>query len=734
MHPPPEHNGVGVAGARGGLSQVLPDLLTVLARTTEQKSPVHDDLEALVNDACRHESTSDDTAWVRVMVRAGQGMGLALSTLPRSPQEVVSKGRQQGPIATLAHGPDGPRWVLVDGWGVGQVRVRVGPSASKSEEQWVNAASLATLLGMADTRQVLPWVLAEQARPLHAFGGGEGGGPVSPLIRLKALMRLEGSDLWAVVVYAMGVGLFALTTPIAVQALVNTMAFGALLQPVLVLSVLLLGGLLFGAGLRAVKVWVVEHIQQRLFIHVVSDLGNRLPRVHARALERAHGPELVNRFFDIATLQKSVASLLLDGLSAVLQASIGMLLMAFYHPLLLAFDVLLLAALVAIILGYSRAATETSLYASKAKYAVGAWLQELVRHPLTFRREEGLSFALRRTDTLARKWLEARRKHYKYLFRQIVGALGLQAVASALLLLLGGWLVIQRQLTLGQLVAAELIVSAVLVAVAKFGKHLGSYYDLLAALDKLGQLVDLPLEDDSGESQPPGGGPARLELREVTFGYEGGARVLEGASLELEPGARAALLSAGTSAGRSTLADLLYRLHRPSSGRILLDGVDLRDLKPDTLRREVAVIKGPELFSGSLVDNVRLGRTEVSLGEVRRVLEKVGLHEAVTRLPEGLDTQLVTGGAPLTSCQAVLLTLARVLLKPPRLLVLDGTLDALDGAPLERVLQVLLEREAPWTLLLLTRREDIQRRCETHCTLVGGRIQEASSHPLRVLM
>ena len=163
---------------------------------------------------------------------------------------------------------------------------------------------------------------------------------------------------------------------------------------------------------------------------------------------------------------------------------------------------------------------------------------------LTFRQRGGSAHALRRSDELARDYLGARLKHFKYLFRQILGALGLQAVASALLLGLGGWLVINRQLTLGQLVAAELIVTAVVAAIAKFGKHLEAWYDLLASMDKLGQLVDLPLEQDTGESVPPRSGPAALALHGLEFHYREDAPVLSGASLEVRAGESVAITGA----------------------------------------------------------------------------------------------------------------------------------------------------------------------------------------------
>jgi len=465
----------------------------------------------------------------------------------------------------------------------------------------------------------------------------------------------------------------------------------------------------------------VEILQERIFIRVVSDLSHRLPRVQAKVFDRAHGPELVNRFFDVVTVQKASSSLLLEGLSVVLQASIGLLMLAFYHPLLLAFDFFLLLALAGIIFGFGHAAAAAGIKESKAKYAVAAWLQELARHRIAFRQHGGTAHALQRADALARDYLGARRKHFKYLFRQILGALGLQAIASALLLGLGGWLVIDRQLTLGQLVAAELIVTAVVAAIAKFGKHLEAYYDLLAAMDKLGHLVDLPLEDDPGESVPPTPGPASLKLDGLEFHYREDAPVLRGASLEVRAGEKLAITGA-TAGGKSTLVDLLYGLRTPSRGRILIDGMELRDLSLASLRRDVAVVKAPEIFAGTIVDNVRMGQVELPLSEVRRALEAVGLGELLGQLPEGLQTELTTGGLPLSSGQVAQLHLARALVLRPRLLVLDEVLDGLDSKAREHVLKTLLAEDAPWTLLVITRDPELLARCTRAYELSGGRL------------
>ena len=271
--------------------------------------------------------------------------------------------------------------------------------------------------------------------------------------------------------------------------------------------------LTFAAALRGLLSYVVEILQRRLFVRLVADLAYRLPRVRGTAFDGMHAPELVNRFFEIVTVQKAASSLLLDAVSIILQTFVGMAVLAFYHPFLLGFDLVLLMLIAFITFGLGRGAVKTAVNESIAKYAVGAWLEELVRHPTAFKLHSGHQFALDRSDRLTVDYLDARKKHYRIVLRQLLFALGLQATVATALLGLGGWLVIQGQLTLGQLVAAELIVTVIVGSFAKMGKHLESFYDLLASMDKLGHLFDLPTERHDKQFHLQAGVPAEVAVR-----------------------------------------------------------------------------------------------------------------------------------------------------------------------------------------------------------------------------
>ena len=521
----------------------------------------------------------------------------------------------------------------------------------------------------------------------------------APLRRLIRLLRPERGDIRAIVIYSIGIGGLTLAVPIAVQSIVNTVAFGSLVQPLIVITLMLLVGLSIGAAMRALQTYTLEIMQRRIFVRVVSDLANRLPRARIESFDRSHGPELVNRFFDVITVQKVSAQLLLDGLTIALQGTIGLVVLAFYHPILLAFDIVLLALLLFIIFILGRGAIRTAIEESYAKYAVAGWLEEIARHPLAFKHKGASEFARVGADSTVRQYLDARGRHFSVLFRQMVSAFTLQALASTALLGLGGWLVIEGRLTLGQLVAAELIVTVVVASFAKLGKHLESFYDLMAAVEKLGHLLDLPLEQPHGQLVAPGDGPAAVQLNNVSFDYGDDRPVIRGLSIEIQAGDRVGI-SGPNGSGKSTLIDLLFGLRAPTSGRIALDGIDYREQGLAELRRAITTIQEPEIFEGTISENVLLGRSDISPDQVRSSLEAVGLLDEVLAMPLGLQTRLITDGAPLSSGQARRLQVARAIAGRPRLLIVDEALDDLAIDRRDQILQSLIDRNAPWTLIV----------------------------------
>jgi len=667
-------------------------------------------LKSAIRGAERASNSSDH--WP-LLAAACDRVGLRLVRSERSweaARELLSTG------TLVARGAQG--WLLIREATGGKLAIyRPG----QDQEASLTQEDLLSELGAAAADSEVSWGLVQSQAPAGPISPAE---KVSPGRRVMSLFAPDRRDIRTLVVFSLVVGVLSLATPIAVEALVNTVAFVGLLQPIVVLALVLATCLGFAAVIRALEALVVELIQRRVFVRVATDLAYRLPRVQRGALDRVHGPELVNRFFDVTTVQKVGSKLLLDGITAALSAAIGLLVLAFYHPLLLAFDVILLASLVVIVFVLGRGSVKTAIKESSAKYAVADWLEELLRHPLAFHLAGGQELALDHADTLANDYLDRRKTHYKIVFRQLVSALALQVVTSTLLLGLGGWLVKIGELTLGQLVASWLIVSLVLNAVAKLGRQLEGVYDLLAAADKLGVLIDLPLEVESGEEPPRGPGPASVRLQGLRQSWPGGVTTFAKVDLTIEPGQSLAVYGPSGS-GKSTLLELIQGQRPCSGGSIEFDGVELRSLRLASLRPLIGLARSREVIRSSVANNVRLG-LNLSLEEVQGALEAVGLWEEIQELPDGLDEQLSSYGRPLSEGQADLLALARVLASRPRLLLIDGLLDGLDEEALERVTQTLTQ-SSTWTLIVATRRRDVAERFGRQVRLSQGGLQELSS-------
>lgn len=521
-----------------------------------------------------------------------------------------------------------------------------------------------------------------------------------PLTRLGAFLALYRPYVWTTIIYAAFVGLLALTTPVAVQALVNTAAFGTVLQPIVVLVLLLLLGLVFSGVLRALKAWVVEVAQRRMFLDAIARLAFLLPRLDTSAASARGLAHPEHRFFEVFNIQKSMASLLVGGVDVVLATLVSLIVLGFYHPMLLAFDAALLLAMFGIVFGLGRGGVGSSIDESSEKYATASFLTELVHTGTAFRHAAGSDYAVRRLDELAGRYLEARAAHFRVVMRQIIGAVATQASASAALLGLGGYLVVERELTLGQLVAAELIVTVVVSALSDLGKHLETYYDLVTSVYKLDGLLELPAEIEPAQGLPHDAqGAAELTIRDLHLAL-GSRPLFEGASLSVKPGERIQLLGRPES-GKSTLLALLFGTRRADRGLIQLDGVDIRELSLASLRDRVALVAAAEIIPGSVIDNVLLGRSDIPVARVRALLEEMGLAEELWNLPRGFDTQLGPGGAPITASQALRLTLARAMIRAPGLLAIDADLAAIDAESLAKTMALLTRKDAPWTLLVV---------------------------------
>lgn len=653
-----------------------------------------------------------DSTWWQWLIETGHSLGQSCRVLDGDPRDLIELAKNG--LMVIVRSGDGQTWHTVAP-GRGR-RLRLGSPNGDVPIRLVSARRVAKLLRLDGFEGKLRFVVIESTLSSTRISDNTGRQP-TPLERLFSLLRAERKDIWVVLSFAIVAGLLSMTTPLAVEALVNTVAFGRFLQPIIVLSIMLLAFLIFQAAIRALQTFVVEIIQQRLFARITADLSYRLPRTRVEALDDKYAPEFVNRFFDIVTIQKVCASLLMDGVTVVLSALVGMAVLGFYHPYLLAFDFVLLVLLFFAVFVLGRGAVKTSIKESKIKYATAAWLEDLARCRTAFRYDGAAEYAMERSDQLIFDYLTARKKHFRILIRQICFLLLIEAIASTVLLVIGGWLVIAGQLSLGQLVAAELIVAVVVGSFAKLGKHVESFYDVMASVDKIGALLDLPIEQSDGMLIMPSG--SGIVVKNVSYSLSDGREALQNVTLKIEKGAHVAL-SGQTGVGKTLLLDILFGLRIPEHGSVMINGIDPRDVRSDVLRRRISLARDIEVFEGSILANTHLERPEITVSDVRDAITTVGLQEVVQALPDGMETELSSCGAPLTNTQLRRLMLARSIVGRPEILLIDELLDFMEDEESTETLRKILEYVPDVTLVLVTKRRHLKAQMNSVITLNRG--------------
>ena len=538
-------------------------------------------------------------------------------------------------------------------------------------------------------------------------------------------MSLEKPDLTVLCLYVAISGLLSLAVPLAAQALVNTIAAGVFVQPLVVLTALVFGCLLLAGAMRLLKLTLLERLQKRVFARVALKIAAHLPRVQHSTFLTTYGPQLANRFFDVITIQKTITKILLDAPTAVLQIIIGLLLMAFYSSYLLAFDVFIILFLIAgtWLLGWG--GLRTSIAESYQKYHVAEWLEEIARCQTSFKTFGMQPFAVERTDSLVMNYINARRRHFRVIFRQAAAHHIFRAFASAGVLAIGGWLVINRELTLGQLVAANLIVVMVLAAIEKIFSLLESIYDLLTALDKVGHVTDLPIDEHHGcKTLLRGETGASIVSRGLRFAYQDGAEVLSDFNLTVAANERVSIVGK-SGAGKSTLAAILCGLLEPKHGIVTINRMDVRDIGFASLRRTVALVSSTnQVFEGTIEENVLAGRTDVSHESLMWALETVELTDFLTNSPNGIKTEILSEGRNLSRGQIQRLLIARAIVERPSLLILDEAFTGIDEQDKVKILNELFGDKYAWTIINISHDSEVVMRSTQIHVLEAGRIVE----------
>lgn len=644
-------------------------------------------------------------------------LGWNMTPFEGSARRAVWLSREDSPVLLWSKATR--EWIVVVYAGI--LRVRLGESHIPRS---VSRAELARLLGVESLSREVPCAVLHPQQPAASAGfaavpGTDGHHAVSPVARFLAILRAERQEVHTLLLFSLFYGVLHLAAPLAVDAVMSNLAFGAqqkpYMQALVVLSMALLACLALQAVISGFQHYVAEVLQRRIFVRTAAEIAHRLPRIKASVLDNEHAPELVNRFLDVVTAQKNSAMLLLDGVNLVVGGCVGMLLLAFYHPLLLGFVGIVLLSIVLVVFSFGGGAVRTSIQESICKYQLVDWFEQIAAAPFLFKGPGGAALASERANEIAARYLQARSGHFRILMRQVTGLLTIEVLASAALLGLGGWLVISQQLTVGQLVASELVMTSVAASLSKLGKKLEAWYDAMAAMDKLGHVLDLELERSDGETPAPKEKAMLVQAERLSFAYESGRSVFEDWSFTLEPGVRVAVQVA-EGGGGTGLLEMLFGLRAADGGYLLADGLDLRSWSLESLRQNVQLARRDEIVAGTVSENLRLGRTDIGIDQIREAVHRVGLQGVLLDRGQGFGLELKIGGAPLSSADRVRLILARAWVQKPRLLLVDGLLDGLRDSVMQEMAALLKDPARSWTVVVVTHRASVAAAFETVLT------------------
>ena len=548
----------------------------------------------------------------------------------------------------------------------------------------------------------------------------------SPVERALGLIKLERRDIWVVVIYSLIIGLFTLATPLAVNSIVSTISAGIFTLPIVVLSGIIFGGLLVAGLLSVIQRYAIEVIQQRIFVRTAFEVSHKLVHAKIESLRQEYAPELLNRFFDIVTVQKGLSKLLLDGLSAALVGIAGLSLLIVISPSLLSLG--LLTVVISIIGVYllGRGGLRTSIGKSKKKYEVAALLEDIGRCLVSFKLSAAPSYMYKRLDALLVQYLLYRKSHFAVLIRQLSGFTIVRAVVNTGVLAVGGLLVIDRQISLGQLVATEIVIVMLVSSLDKLFSQLEVVYDLLTALDKVGHITDLPQEKSDGTILPDRPKGMSVTCRNISYSYNQ-LSLLNHLDLTVNAGERVCLVGkSGT--GKSTIAQLLIGISTPKIGTILLDEFDSRSLELASMRRYIGLaLPDDEIFDGTIYDNIALGRSWVTPQSVMEAIRLVRLDESFFRLPEGIYTNLISHGKNLSTGQIRRIMICRAIVHKPRLLILDESFGGIEENRKMDILHELYDPKHPWTILSITHDPEVVANSGRIAVLDNGNIAETGS-------
>lgn len=546
---------------------------------------------------------------------------------------------------------------------------------------------------------------------------------MTSLKRLFKLLELDKKDVSQIFFYAIFAGIVSLSLPLGIQAIVNFIQSGRVSASWIVLVILVVIGVALGGILSLMQLRITENLQQKMFVRSSFEFATRLPKIEFKELYNHYPPELANRFFDTLTIQKGTSKLLVDFSAAILQIIFGVILLSLYHPFFIIFGVFLLLLLYLTFKFSYYKGTETSLKTSKNKYRTAGWLQEIARNNFSFRSELNYDFALEKNNKIIKDYLYSRENHFNVIKRQFSHLIIFKVIITASLLIIGGYLVLSQEMNIGQFVAAEIIILLVISSVEKIILGLETFYDVLTAVEKIGQVTDMELEEEFAADNISQYANISLDAENMGFKFpDTNFGILKNINLKINPEEKI-IIDGENGSGKTTLIRVLSGLLHHTSGSLYINDNSFNKIDVKQYRARIgSIIQGETTFEGTILENITFNDKNISSENLKWALDSVQLTSYIKKLPKGLDTKIFPEGKELSSSNIQKILLARSIIHKPTILFYEEPTDKMDTKVANEIIDFITSETNKWTVVVSSQNPHWLTKCSREITMQKGTI------------
>ncbi len=530
------------------------------------------------------------------------------------------------------------------------------------------------------------------------------------LLKLHRLIMADRKDVGSVYFFAIVGGLISLTLPLGIQTIISFVMAATLSTSIVILIVIVIGGVFLNGFVQVRQLQVIERIRQKIFTRYSLEFGHKIPDMDLEEMDNYYLPEVVNRFFDVVALAKSIEKVLVDIPTSLIQIILGLILLSFYHPIFIAFGAFVLIVLIIILRVTSNRGFQTSMLASDYKYKTAGWLQEVARSAKTFKYSKGTNLHMRNTDEEITGYLQSRTAHFKILNTQYWSLIGFKILIVSTMLIAGTWLLLNQEINVGQFIAADIVIILIINSVEKLIGTMDNVFESLTSIEKLSKIVDSRSEE-SGNMDFISINGCTIKLQDVSFVYPDGSVGIKNVSLEIE-NKQIACISGDSGTGRTTILRLLTGSYAGFTGSVLINQIPIGNYKLQSLRTQTGImLTGQDIFKGTILENLTMGNTNISMNEITYLADKLGLTEFILSHKNGYDTALDPTGKRLSNAVIQNIKLMRALLGKPNLLLLDEPLLHLSKEREDDMMKYL-KTEANATVIIITNDKNVQQQSD----------------------